>query len=214
MIEGNRLLLGFVIKGRSTKEPSHGRKNPWKACLKCHTEEVSQGSVTLRKSFGHARHVFMNEISCESCHVFGSHNFQPDTRLCQRCHPNRLVHGMAMAGLNCLNCHLFGDSSPKFVSQSRCFRCHKGLKMSETMAGIRCFDCHRPHDRLKMKGSDCLGRCHMNEVQVGQHRVHINKAGVDCIYCHRAHTWKVGEENAKRLCSKCHEYRKPELFIY
>ncbi len=214
IVEANKLLLAFILKGRTDVSQSHGRINTWKGCLKCHTEEVSQGSVTLRKSFGHARHVFMNNIKCKKCHVYDNHNFRPETRLCQRCHTDKLVHGMAMAGLNCLNCHIFGDNAPKFVSQKRCFKCHKNLKMSETMADIKCFDCHKPHGKLKMKSSDCLGKCHMNEISVGQHRIHILEVKLKCLYCHRAHRWKIDQKLARELCSKCHEYRRPELFVY
>ncbi len=214
VFESNKLLFAFVAKGTQHVDQSHGRRNTWKACLSCHTEEASQGSVTLRKSFGHARHVFMQNISCNRCHIYGRHNFEPETRLCQNCHADKLVHGMGMAGLNCLNCHVFGDRSPKFVSQKRCFKCHKRLRMSEIMAKIRCFDCHKPHERLKMESSDCLGTCHLNETRVGQHGLHIKKLKLDCLYCHKPHTWRVGKKQARLLCTKCHEYRSPEAFIF
>ena len=71
MIEQNRLLVKFVFTtNRKTPEP-HGNETPWKTCTKCHWDEAAQGSLTVNKSTGHARHVFMEKLHCKDCHSNG-----------------------------------------------------------------------------------------------------------------------------------------------
>ncbi len=68
MIEQNRLLVKFVFTtDRKTPEP-HGNETPWKTCTTCHWDEAAQGSLTVNKSTGHARHVFMEKLQCKDCH--------------------------------------------------------------------------------------------------------------------------------------------------
>ena len=79
MIEQNRLLVKFVFTtDRKTPEP-HGNETPWKTCTKCHWDEAAQGSLTVNKSTGHARHVFMEKLACKNCHSRTVHSFRPDT---------------------------------------------------------------------------------------------------------------------------------------
>ncbi|PIX87628.1 MAG: hypothetical protein COZ31_09430, partial [Nitrospirae bacterium CG_4_10_14_3_um_filter_44_29] len=54
ILEQNQLLVTYVVKGGSKNfSQTHGREKPWQECRKCHVSEVSQGSVTLKKSYGH-----------------------------------------------------------------------------------------------------------------------------------------------------------------
>ncbi len=214
LIEENRLLLAFAVKGSWKVKQEHGSIKPWQGCLNCHMQEAAQGSKTLRASYGHARHVFMQDIECGACHRGDVHDFNADSKRCQRCHKDKLVHGMGMAGLYCLNCHSFGEAKIKMVSQKRCFECHKGIPPRGVMAGVKCFDCHNPHGRLKMESKDCLGSCHGNETRVGRHGKHLKLTPLQCIDCHKPHTWVIGKEAAKGLCDRCHEYRDPMMFIY
>jgi hypothetical protein len=214
IIEGNRLLIAYVSGSGESPPQAHGRKTPWEECLRCHTQEASQGSVTLRKSYGHARHVFMENIACNTCHGGEGHSFTVDQIRCQKCHSDKLVHGMGMAGTYCLNCHSYGEKRPGLTGPERCIECHKKIPSSVPMAKLRCYDCHSPHDKLKMESKDCLSACHGNETRVGQHGLHEKKTSLGCLDCHKPHTWKIGKAEAKGLCDRCHPFRPPESFIY
>lgn len=215
LLEQNRLFIAYVVKGYTApREQKHGRVEPWKACEECHVREARQGSLSLRKSFGHARHVFMENLGCVECHSASLHNFTPDEKACSGCHRDKLVHGLGMQGLSCLKCHTYSEEATKMVSTSRCLGCHRDVPTSGTMAGLECFDCHKPHGRVIPESSDCLGRCHGNEATVGQHGLHMEKAGLGCLDCHKAHSWKVGKEQARGLCDRCHPLKDPRTFIY
>jgi trimethylamine-N-oxide reductase cytochrome c-type subunit TorC len=214
LLEENKLLIAFTLKGSWKAPQEHGAIKPWQSCLDCHMQEAAQGSRTLRSSYGHARHVFMQDISCEACHIGNIHNFGADSRLCQKCHKDKLVHGMGMAGLYCLNCHNFAEPKDKMVTQQRCFRCHSNVPTEGVMARVKCFDCHRPHGRLKIESKDCLGTCHGNETRVGRHGKHLRLTPLECIDCHKPHTWIVDKKQAQTLCTRCHEYKDPMSFIY
>lgn len=214
IFEKNRLLIAYVTKGpKSPPKQGHGRLVPWAACKGCHIDDVKQGA-SLRRSYGHAKHVFMENLGCENCHLDESHDFIPKGRVCSRCHLRKLVHGLGMEGLSCLNCHSYGDKSPKFVSEKRCLKCHKGMPGKGPMLHLKCFDCHKPHVKIKPTGKDCLGECHGNEAKVGQHGVHMEKARLGCLDCHKAHGWVVGKEQSKGLCDRCHQLKDPATFIY
>lgn len=214
LLEENKLLIAFVMKGNSEIKEKHGRDTPWTVCLDCHNQEAAQGSLSLRVSHGHARHVFMQNIPCLRCHAGESHDFKAAQHRCQTCHTDKLVHGMGMAGLKCLNCHRYSDESPQMVSTERCFGCHGDIESSGPMSHLKCYECHHPHGKLKMTTADCLGSCHGNETRVGQHRKHISEASMECVDCHRPHSWVIGQAQAKGLCDRCHKLRKPSTFIY
>ncbi len=215
MLEQNRLLVAYVMTGyTSPREEKHGRIAPWQTCRTCHLGEVQQGSVSMRKSFGHARHVFMENIECIQCHDSDLHNFGPDEAACRKCHSDRLVHGLGMEGLTCLKCHSYGDETSQPVSDAKCLGCHGDVPGTGPMAMIHCFECHKPHGELKLTNDDCLGNCHGNEAQVGQHELHMKKTGLGCLDCHKAHTWSIGKAQAPGLCDRCHRIKDPMTFIY
>lgn len=212
LIEQNQLLVTFVVKGQSQFSQSHGRKKPWLECRKCHLDEISQGSVTLRESYGHAKHVFMLNIECKVCHGRSLHLFKPDESACQSCHKDKGVHGIGMEAFSCLKCHSFSEKSPTMVSRERCVKCHK-VPANGPMSNFQCHQCHKPHGKIKLKSADCLGECHGNEARVGQHGLHMKK-GMECLDCHKAHKWVVGPDEAKRLCVRCHRLKDPKTFVY
>jgi len=107
MLEQNRILVAYIMKGEKPLAQTHGRDKPWKACKKCHLDEAAQGFITINKSFGHARHVFMQGIECKTCHDSGTHNFYPDEDACKKCHKDETVNGMKMKTFSCLKCHTF-----------------------------------------------------------------------------------------------------------
>lgn len=212
LIEQNQLLVTYVMKGKSEFSLTHGRKKPWLECKTCHLSEIAQGSVTLRKSYGHAKHVFMLNIDCKVCHGTSLHLFKPDENACQNCHKNKGVHGVGMEAFSCLKCHSYAEKSPAMVAKERCFRCHK-LPVTGPMSTFQCFKCHKPHGKIKLKSEDCLGECHGHEAQIGQHGFHMKK-GMACLDCHKAHRWTVTMQDAKSLCSKCHKPKDPKTFVF
>jgi cytochrome c nitrite reductase small subunit len=214
LLEQNRMLVAFVVKGTQSTHQKHGRISPWNACKECHLSEAEQGSLTLSNSYGHARHVFMQKISCSKCHTGTLHTFSPNEQACSGCHKDKVIHGMGMEGLSCLKCHSYGEKAPKMISTERCLKCHKNYPTQGPMSSLKCFDCHQPHGKIKLTSQDCLKNCHGNEANVGQHKLHMTKAKLDCLDCHKAHTWLVGKKEAKNLCNRCHVLKNPATFIY
>ena len=214
MLEQNQLLVAYVIKGNGEKfSQTHGRAKPWINCKKCHMDEVSQGSVTLRNSYGHARHVFMQKIDCKTCHKNTLHNFRPNEAACQDCHKDKGVHGIGMEAFSCLKCHSYSEKTPSMIPKDRCIKCHSNIDSKSPMSGLLCHQCHKPHGKIIPTSITCTGECHKNEMVVGQHGFHMKK-GLNCLDCHKPHTWIVGRDKARTLCSKCHPYKDPRRFIY
>jgi nitrate/TMAO reductase-like tetraheme cytochrome c subunit len=213
MLEQNKLLTAYVLMSNKPLSQTHGREKPWKACRECHMNETTQGSLTLNKSFGHARHVFMQKVDCSVCHKGTVHDFHPNENACMECHKDKGVHGVGMEAFSCLKCHSFAEKTPSMVPKDRCVKCHTTVQRKGPMAGLLCHQCHKPHGRIKPGAESCLGQCHGNEASVGQHGLHMEK-GLKCLDCHKAHSWVVGRERAKKLCSRCHSSKDPGLFVY
>lgn len=214
ILEQNQLLVAYVVKADNKQfSQTHGREKPWKECRKCHMGEASQGSVTLNKSYGHARHVFMQNVDCKMCHKSMLHSFKPAGKACQSCHKDKGVHGIGMEAFSCLNCHSFSEKTPSMVPKDRCIKCHTKISPKGPMSNMLCHQCHHPHGKIIPKSETCISECHQNETSVGQHGFHMNK-GLNCLDCHKAHSWVVGVERARALCVKCHAYKDPKRFIY
>lgn len=215
VLEGNKLLMAVYVGGAKDIENRHSRESAWQQCMDCHGTAASQGSLTFRESFGHARHVFMHDIKCISCHSGSMHSFTVSAERCIKCHEGKLVHGMGTAGLSCLNCHNFAESSPRMVSNDQCIKCHAELKRnSGPMSHMRCNDCHHPHKRLASESRDCLTSCHEGQARVGEHGRHLEKSKLTCTDCHKPHGWSVGKAQAATLCNRCHKAKDPLTFIY
>jgi hypothetical protein len=216
LLEQNKMLISYVVKGHDgSTSQTHGRISPWDTCKSCHLSEVSQGSLTLNNSYGHAKHVFMQKINCSKCHTGTSHRFAPNEQACSECHKDKVIHGMGMEGMTCLKCHSYSEKEPKMINTGKCISCHKNIPEKGVMAALKCFDCHHPHGKIKPSSQDCLKTCHGNEAQVGQHNLHMIKAKMNCLDCHKAHNWTIGKkEAAKNLCNRCHKLKDPATFIY
>jgi nitrate/TMAO reductase-like tetraheme cytochrome c subunit len=213
ILEKNRLLVAYVVKGNQPLAQTHGREKPWKACRGCHMENMSQGSVTTNKSYGHARHVFMQGVQCKGCHKGALHNFHPNEKACQSCHKDKGVHGIGMEAFSCLKCHSFTEKTPSMIPKDRCIKCHTKIAARGPMSGLLCQQCHKPHGKIHPTAATCLGECHRNETSVGKHGLHLRQ-GIDCMYCHKPHSWVVGRNSTITLCGKCHRPKNPQLFIY
>ncbi len=211
LLSQNRLLLAYIFAGKKSRiSQKHGRERPWESCTICHLESVKQGAVTMRKSYGHARHVFMEKIECHKCHIAKMHNFPPEEKNCLTCHKDKGVHGMGMESFACLKCHAYGEVTA-MPTKKKCLSCHKEISQKGPMSSISCQNCHKPHSKIKPAANDCLVNCHTNQQSIGSHDKHTS---ISCLDCHKAHTWKVGKELALKLCTKCHPYKDPATFIF
>lgn len=211
LISQNSLLIKYVISGNKEHTPQkHGSIAPWETCKTCHLDEATQGAVSMRKSYGHAKHVFMEKIECKECHAASMHNFVPDEKKCMACHKDKGVHGLGMESFACLTCHVYGDTTA-MPTKEKCLRCHKNIPEKATMSSVDCRNCHKPHGKIRPASADCLSNCHTNQQTIGRHDKHTK---ISCLECHKAHEWKVGRKLAPSLCSKCHEYRDPGSFIF
>ncbi len=192
MFEQNRLLIKFVFTtDRSSPEP-HGLETPWKTCTKCHWDEAAQGSISVNKSTGHARHVFMGKLSCMDCHSRKVHSFRPDRQTCLGCHKDWKIHGVGMEEVSCCTCHPFLQKKQDgFIpTREKCLSCHQKSQKTAfpdkvPMARLNCYECHKPHERIKPAREDCL-RCHTRDVLMLK-PVHSSKA--QCTACHVPHRW-------------------------
>lgn len=197
----------------------------------------------VNRSRYHAKHVFMEQIECSKCHGYVTHQFIPEERFCNKCHKGREVHGTGMETLACLNCHtdrtvdlkpgrkkcLFchGDESirkeliadatidVKYFQPSPDI-IKKAIKIDvpeDAPMQFYCYECHKPHKKVRPEWSDCLTRCHNDQLYVGKHEIHVKTMEMKCTDCHKPHKWRVTEAQAKKDCIKCHEYRDPKKFI-
>ena len=192
LVEQNRLLVKFVFTTeRKTPEP-HGNVTPWESCTHCHWEEATQGTLSVTKSTGHARHVTVEKLKCMDCHTRSVHAFRPDRNACLRCHKDWKIHGVGMEETSCMTCHPFSPKNPgSFIpDRERCLTCHRTSSRTSfpdkvPMARMNCYECHRPHHRIKPTDDDCL-RCHTREVLDNKTVHHTQKK---CTSCHFPHRW-------------------------
>src|SRR5574341_2452820 len=194
LIEQNRLLVTFVFTTERKRPEPHGIETPWKTCTKCHWDEAAQGSLTVNKSTGHARHVFMEKLACKECHSRTVHAFRPDQDACLRCHADWKIHGGGMSDISCLQCHAFSTKRREaFIpDRNRCLSCHrKSTKTSfpdrAPMARLNCYECHKPHEPIRPTDADCL-RCHTREVLLLKP---VHKSDRPCKTCHVPHRWST-----------------------
>ncbi|KAF0183127.1 MAG: hypothetical protein FD164_856 [Nitrospirae bacterium] len=212
-IEQNVRLISYVLTGNNPIGVTHGRYRPWEECIKCHAEDMAQGSVSPSRAFGHARHVAMKQLACKECHSGTKHDFPSPQDTCEKCHQGKTVHGLESADFSCLKCHSFiKNPLPKF-DRTRCTKCHVGIPSKGAMASLTCHYCHKPHKKEKPGSATCIAECHKSEASVGQHGVHWKK-DIGCMRCHKPHSWRLTPERAKANCSACHAYRDPKMFKY
>jgi hypothetical protein len=196
----------------------------------------------VNRSRYHAKHVFIEQIECSKCHGFVTHEFVPQERFCTRCHTNKVVHGLGMEKLPCLNCHTDREKDLR-PGRKKCLFCHGGEQVRKELIAdgtidvkyfrpsqelidkavkikvpddapmqFYCYVCHRPHAKVKPDMNDCL-KCHKVEPNVGKHDLHIKTMNMKCMDCHMPHIWRISPDQAKKTCTKCHEYRDPKKFI-
>jgi hypothetical protein len=196
----------------------------------------------INNSRGHAKHYFIEQIECSQCHGYIVHKFTAEERFCLKCHKGKVVHGTGMENIACLNCHtdrttdfrpgrkkcLFchGDSSVRMEliadatidvkhfapDEATIKRATKINVPAKAPMQIDCYECHKPHSQVRPDYGTCLS-CHPQIVNVGQHKMHVETMGLQCVKCHLPHKWRVTAKEAKKLCTECHGYKEPLKFI-
>lgn len=190
----------------------------------------------------HARHVVDADLECTRCHGFVVHKFPANEKVCYRCHEGKEVHGRGMEKLQCFNCHTERRKDLR-PDRAKCLMCHgqestrAELRKGETLdvrhfqpsekdiaraikievpfnapMQFDCFRCHHPHRLARADWNDCL-MCHSDAPTQGKHELHIRGMSMKCKDCHKPHRWTVTEEQARRDCVTCHEYKDPRRFI-
>jgi predicted CXXCH cytochrome family protein len=206
------------------------------------TDERYPNAKKINYSPLHAKHYFMEQIECSKCHGYVVHEFTPDAKFCIKCHQGKEVHGEGMKGLACLNCHTDRRVDLK-PGRKKCLFCHgdasvrKELLADETLdvthyqpskeiinkavkinvpknapMQFYCYECHKPHEKVRPDYGTCRS-CHKQIVNVGKHTMHVQTMGLECNTCHKPHSWRVTKEQAKQICTQCHEYKEPLEFI-
>ena len=181
--------------------------------------------------------------SCHGFIVNGIvHRFKPGPTFCLKCHPDRKVKGAGMENLACLNCHT-DRTSNLLPDRKKCLFCHGPAEVREELlknptmdvkffqpsgalingAGkieyapngpmrFGCNECHDPHNEAMPSQAVCM-RCHGDIMKLGKHGMHIQMMKLKCMDCHTPHVWKVTPAEAKKKCTKCHQYEAPEKFV-
>jgi nitrate/TMAO reductase-like tetraheme cytochrome c subunit len=205
------------------------------------SEKFSNAKL-INRSRMHAKHVFMEQIECVKCHGYITHKFTAEERFCVKCHEGKVVHGTGMEQLACLNCHTDRTTDLR-PGPKKCLFCHGSEEIREELIAdgtldvthfqpsektikkaikinrpknapmqFYCYECHKPHKTARPDWGNCLS-CHRTVLEVGKHNLHVQVMGMECKQCHKPHVWKVSEEQAKKDCVLCHEYRNPKKFI-
>jgi len=199
-------------------------------------------AIKINESNLHSKHYFMQKIECSKCHGYRVHKFSLEERYCLECHKGKEVHGEGMVDLPCLNCHT-DRTPTLLPGPMKCLFCHgddsvrrqmihestldvKHFQPSEELikkatkinrpqdAPMKffCYQCHKPHEKVRPDYGTCMS-CHPQVVNVGRHKLHIQTVGLECVKCHKPHTWRVTIKDAKTLCTECHGYKDPMTFI-
>jgi nitrate reductase cytochrome c-type subunit len=197
---------------------------------------------SIANSRYHAKHVFMEKIECTKCHGYRTHQFSLEERYCLTCHTDKEVHGTGMEKLACLNCHTDRTKDLK-PGVKKCLFCHgaekyrkelladatldvthfkpdektirRAIKIDRPENGpmqFNCYECHKPHKSARPDWGNCLS-CHKNIMAIGKHKIHVQDTVMKCKQCHKPHVWKITDEQAKKTCVECHEYRAPKAFL-
>lgn len=190
----------------------------------------------------HAKHVFIERIECTRCHGYVAHKFLPEERFCTQCHADKEVHGIGMEKLACINCHTDRTEDLR-PGRKKCLFCHgpesirkelieagtidvKYFQPSEDLIKraqkinapddapmqFKCYECHKPHAKIRPDYGTCTS-CHRGQEKIGKHEIHIKGMNMKCVDCHKPHVWTVTEKQAKKECTKCHEYKDPLKFL-
>jgi Zn finger protein HypA/HybF involved in hydrogenase expression len=145
----------------------------------------------------------MSHLPCLNCHTDRTEDLLPEREKCLFCHEKG--HNKKLEKLT-IDVAYFRPSV-ETVSKSPKIEVPENAPMQ-----FRCNKCHIPHDKVRPDYGTCMS-CHPDQLRVGVHALHVSEAELECSYCHKPHFWKVGDKEAKELCSECHDYTSPSEFI-
>jgi hypothetical protein len=167
-------------------------------CLECHENMQEQAHA--------AKGV---ELACLDCHSDRTADLSPDREKCLACHEDGDTARQELLAAATLDVN-FDQVFEEFIAEAT--KIH--LPQNAPMESLDCADCHTPHQKEAATPTvdNCI-TCHPSIKNVGQHTLHLNFVGGDCLKCHQPHSWAMTEEEAQKECSKCHEYYEPVQFI-
>lgn len=192
-------------------------------CVECHNAGAWKPALFAGQPFNHltdamfslALHTqnFSGErITCASCHVDGSDEFQQSS--CFDCHTQSdlefMTQHQAQFGANCLECHDGIDRMQNFDHQ-------EFFILDGRHAEIECLNCH-VDQRFQNTPAECKD-CHPEP------EIHAGFFGDKCEYCHSTISWHPallvnhqfpidhGEEGQKE-CQVCHVASYSEYTCY
>ncbi len=184
------------LKDTKNKTGLHQFLPDGRFCLKCHQGKKIHG-------------LGMANLACLACHTDKTEDIRPNRAKCLTCHGNAEIRArIALLPPTVDTKHFTPD--PKMVKKASSL----GVVFPEDAPMMfRCSTCHKPHGKVKPEMSDCL-KCHRNIGKVGRHSFHLNDLGIKCTMCHKPHLWKVTKTAAREICSQCHPYKDPDLFLH
>jgi hypothetical protein len=148
----------------------------------------------------------MAALPCLNCHTDRTKDLLPGRKKCLFCHGGEEVRKELIAGATI-------DVKNYLPSQETIRKSIKINVPKDAPMQFLCYECHNPHKKLKLDSADCLTKCHSTVPRIGKHDLHINGMHLKCLDCHKKHVWRVTEEQAKKDCVKCHEYKDPKKFL-
>jgi hypothetical protein len=171
-------------------------------CLACHKERAFSTHGAGAKPDAH---VPMSDLPCMNCHTDHTRDLRPNRMKCLYCHGGQDVRSQ-LARDTTIDARHFRPSD-EAVSRA------KKIVIAESAAmKFDCSTCHSPHEKARADWSNCAVPCHRNTPASKQHEVH-RAEGLACKDCHKPHLWKVSAEQAKKICTDCHDYKEPMSFL-
>lgn len=177
-------------------------------CNACHKRSRPPDHYRDNWPLIHGTSAMADMNNCNTCH---------DKKDCARCHSKQKTHNIP----GWMKSHDVSKSDKPF---SQCAQCHwlgtcvDCHEKSAVKNHGKCDNCHASMSnpkKLKQKPCDA---CHHKVASAGEHKKH---AGLECLACHKQHTWKPNislcatchkkeadkDHNMGSACSECHEFK-------
>lgn len=210
---------------------------PNSKCEACHVKGNPKEWQIISQTAGHRVHLqskalVLRGLQCVECHSTSLHEFSTVDKTCGQsgCHEGIKVRlgKMSKLTLHCAACHDFTRPAKRVVGAdslgvllrpeaSDCFSCHamrQRVRMppDEPHNGA-CGLCHNPHEQATPHEAvkTCANSgCHESPEKISpMHRGLPTGKLQDCVACHQAHTFRIGNA-ASAQCTSCHSTGGPE----
>ncbi len=171
-------------------------------CVTCHKDKE------VREHMGPAEECGpMATLPCLNCHTDRTKDLKPGRKKCLFCHGTSESLRKELIADGTIDVKHFLPA-PQLIKKSPKIQVADKLPMQ-----FVCYECHNPHKKIKPDSTDCLTKCHSTVLSIGKHDLHVNTMNLKCLDCHKKHVWKVTEEQAKKDCVTCHDYKDPKSFL-